>query len=202
MFKSFAFSHSLINKSTNPLGIIHPLGNCLRNRFFGGDTMNISNLQLNEATGKYIIASELSSDEIIQAAKKILNYRFKRGGVFTSPQAVYDYLDVYLKGLDHEVFYILYLDSQNRLIGKEILFTGTINCASVYPREIVKSVLDKNANAVILAHNHPSGIAEPSQADKAITNKIKNALSLIDVNVLDHIIVGERTISFAERGLI
>lgn len=97
---------------------------------------------------------------------------------------------------------MLYLDNQNRLIDKEILFTGTINAASVYPREIVKSVLKKNAASVILAHNHPSGIAEPSQADKLITTKIQHALNHIDVSVLDHIIIGENTVSFAERGLI
>ena len=164
--------------------------------------MTISNLKLNEVTGKYIITSELSSDEIIETAKKLLNNRLRRGAIFNSPTQVTDYLEVHLKGLEHEVFYMLYLDNQNRLIDKEILFTGTINAASVYPREIVKSVLKKNAASVILAHNHPSGIAELSQADKLITTKIQHALNHIDVNVLDHIIIGENTVSFAERGLI
>jgi len=95
------------------------------------------------------------------------------------------------------------LDSQNQLIKDEVLFYGTINAASVYPREVVKAALRNNAAALILAHNHPSGVAEPSQADKLITTKLQQALALIDINVLDHIIVGgENCVSFAERGLI
>ncbi len=98
---------------------------------------------------------------------------------------------------------VLYLDSQNQLIKDEVLFYGTINAASVYPREVVKAALRNNAAALILAHNHPSGVAEPSQADKLITTKLQQALALIDINVLDHIIVGgENCVSFAERGLI
>jgi DNA repair protein RadC len=94
------------------------------------------------------------------------------------------------------------LDSQHRLLKYTELFFGTVNAASVYPREIVKATLAVNAAAVILAHNHPSGIAEPSQADIAITKRIKDALSLIDVPVLDHIIVAQESVSFAQRGLI
>ena len=98
---------------------------------------------------------------------------------------------------------VLYLDSQNQLIKDEVLFYGTINAASVYPREVVKAALRNNAAALILAHNHPSGVAEPSQADKLITTKLQQALALVDINVLDHIIVGgENCVSFAERGLI
>jgi DNA repair protein RadC len=108
-----------------------------------------------------------------------------------------------MRGLQQEVFMVLYLDSQNRLVKDEILFYGTINSASVYPREVVKAALKNNAAAVIFAHNHPSGIAEPSQADKLITNKLQQALQLVDISVLDHIIVGGETcVSFAERGLI
>ena len=98
---------------------------------------------------------------------------------------------------------VLYLDNQNQLIKDEVLFYGTINAASVYPREVVKAALRNNAAALILAHNHPSGVAEPSQADKLITTKLQQALALVDINVLDHIIVGgENCVSFAERGLI
>jgi DNA repair protein RadC len=127
----------------------------------------------------------------------------KREALFNSPQAVYDYLTIQLRGLQQEVFMVLYLDSQNQLIKDEVLFYGTINAASVYPREVVKAALRNNAAALILAHNHPSGVAEPSQADKLITTKLQQALALIDINVLDHIIVGgENCVSFAERGLI
>ena len=116
---------------------------------------------------------------------------------------MYDYLTIQLRGLQQEVFMVLYLDSQNQLIKDEVLFYGTINAASVYPREVVKAALRNNAAALILAHNHPSGVAEPSQADKLITTKLQQALALIDINVLDHIIVGgENCVSFAERGLI
>ena len=127
----------------------------------------------------------------------------KREALFNSPQAVYDYLTIQLRGLQQEVFMVLYLDSQNQLIKDEVLFYGTINAASVYTREVVKAALRNNAAALILAHNHPSGVAEPSQADKLITTKLQQALALIDINVLDHIIVGgENCVSFAERGLI
>jgi DNA repair protein RadC len=108
-----------------------------------------------------------------------------------------------LKGLEHEVFMALYLDNQNQLIHDEILFNGTINAASVYPREVVKAALKHNAASLIFAHNHPSGIAEPSEADKLITQKLQKALALVDIHVLDHLIVaGNRCISFAQRGLI
>ena len=123
--------------------------------------------------------------------------------VSDSPNAVYEYLTLQMRGLQQEVFMVLYLDSQNRLVKDEILFYGTINSASVYPREVLKAALKNNAAAIILAHNHPSGIAEPSQADKLITNKLQQALQLVDINVLDHIIVGGETcVSFAQRGLI
>ena len=97
---------------------------------------------------------------------------------------------------------MLFLDSQNRILEFKELFRGTINAASVYPREVVKEVLELNAASVILAHNHPSGVTTPSQADKLITTKLQQALNLIDVSVLDHIIIGENTYSFAEHGLI
>jgi DNA repair protein RadC len=120
-----------------------------------------------------------------------------------SPQAVRDYLRLTLDGREHEVFVGLYLDSQNRLIGAEELFRGTLAQTSVYPREIVKAALSRNAAAMIFAHNHPSGVAEPSRADELLTQALKQALTLIDVKVLDHFIVGgTHTMSFAERGLL
>lgn len=140
---------------------------------------------------------------VLELSRRYMLEQCKREALFNSPQAVYNYLTIQLRGLQQEVFMVLYLDSQNQLIKDEVLFYGTINAASVYPREVVKAALRNNAAALILAHNHPSGVAEPSQADKLITRKLQQALALIDINVLDHIIVGgENCVSFAERGLI
>ncbi|MEH6396246.1 RadC family protein [Pseudoalteromonas sp.] len=140
---------------------------------------------------------------VLELSRRYMIERCQRDAVFNSPQSVYDYLTLELRGLQQEVFMVLYLDSQNRLIKEETLFYGTINAASVYPREVLKAALKNNAAALILAHNHPSGIAEPSQADKLITTKLQQALQLVDINILDHIIVGgDNCVSFAERGLI
>ncbi len=120
-----------------------------------------------------------------------------------SPSAVRDLLKHRLAGLPHEVFVCIQLDNQNRLIAYEELFRGTLTQTSVYPREVVKSCLRVNAAGVIFAHNHPSGIAEPSRADELLTRALKDALALVDVKVLDHFIVaGNSTLSFAERGLV
>lgn len=121
-----------------------------------------------------------------------------------SPQAVRDWLRLHLGQLPHEVFVALWLDAQNRLIASEELFHGTLTQTSVYPREVVKRALAQNAAAVILAHNHPSGVAEPSRADEVLTSALKQALGLVDVKVLDHFIVagGATPLSFAERGLL
>jgi DNA repair protein RadC len=120
-----------------------------------------------------------------------------------SPQATRDYLSAQLRDLEHEVFCCLYLDKRHRLIHFEELFRGTIDGASVHPREVVKMALQRNAAAVIVAHNHPSGVAEPSQADEIITQRVKEALALVDIRLLDHIIVGEGvSVSLAERGLM
>ena len=121
----------------------------------------------------------------------------------SSPRAVRDVLKLRLAGLPHEVFVCLHLDAQHRVISIEELFRGTLTQTSVYPREVVKAALRANAAAVIFAHNHPSGVAEPSHADEILTRSLKSALALVDVQVLDHFIVaGTRTMSFAERGLL
>jgi DNA repair protein RadC len=121
----------------------------------------------------------------------------------SSPRAVRDLLKLRLAGLPHEVFVCLQLDAQHRVIVYEELFRGTLTQTSVYPREVVKAALRANAAAVIFAHNHPSGVAEPSHADEILTRSLKAALALVDVQVLDHFIVaGNRTMSFAERGLL
>lgn len=144
----------------------------------------------------------LSEHQVLEQAAKIIADKYLRGNVFTSPQATKEYLTYKLGNYDREVFAVLLLDNQNRLIEFHELFFGTIDAASVYPREVVKLALRENAAAVIFAHNHPSGISEPSQADKQITSRLKDALSVIDIRVLDHFIVGETCISFAEKGLI
>ncbi|MFC0227628.1 RadC family protein [Serratia aquatilis] len=121
--------------------------------------------------------------------------------VLTQPDAVRRYLRLQLERQEREVFMVMYLDNQHRLIACETLFTGTLASVNVYPREIVKQALAYNAAALILAHNHPSGMAEPSQADRTVTETVTAALSLIDVRVLDHIVIGHgEAVSFAERG--
>lgn len=139
---------------------------------------------------------------IINIALQLLEKQIKvRPYSFTSSAQTRDYLRLQLEQLEREVFMVLYLDNQHRLISSDVTALGTISETWVYPREIVKDSLAFNAAAVIFAHNHPSGVAEPSQADRSITNKLKEALSLIDVKVLDHFVVGHgELVSFAERG--
>jgi DNA repair protein RadC len=144
----------------------------------------------------------VNESQVLEQAAEILSKRTFGGQSFNSAEDTKTFLQLKLGAYDREVFSLLLLDSQHRLLEYTELFFGTINAASVYPREIVKATLAVNAAAVILAHNHPSGIAEPSQADIAITKRIKDALSLIDVPVLDHIIVAQESVSFAQRGLI
>lgn len=123
--------------------------------------------------------------------------------VLNDVKSVQDFVSLHMQGLEQEVFGVIMLTSQHHLIGFRKLFFGTINAAAVYPREIVKSVIRDNAAAIILVHNHPSGVAEPSQADISITHHIQQAMALIDVKVLDHFVVGDaNTVSFAKRGLL
>jgi DNA repair protein RadC len=153
----------------------------------------------NAATG----IREASFEEILDAARHALSLRVRKGTGFTSPRVTADYLRVRLAQLDHEVFCVIYLTNRYQFIACEDLFRGTIDGASVHPREVLKEVLNRNAAAVILAHNHPSGVAEPSQADLLITKQLKAALELVDIRVLDHIIIaGGDVVSFAERGLL
>jgi DNA repair protein RadC len=140
----------------------------------------------------------------VELARRAIVNPMKERNALSSPQAVRDWLRLSLGGLQHEVFVALWLDSQNRLIATEELFHGTLTQTSVYPREVVKRALACNAGSVILAHNHPSGLAEPSAADQMLTSTLKQTLALIDVKVLDHFIItsGAEPLSFAERGLI
>jgi DNA repair protein RadC len=139
----------------------------------------------------------------VEISRRQLTESLKAGPSLASPRATCDFLSAKLRDLEHEVFCCLYLDKRHRLIEYEELFRGTIDGASVHPREIVKLALQRNAAAVIIAHNHPSGIAEPSQADELITQRVKEALGLVDIRLLDHIIVGDGMIvSLAERGIL
>jgi len=142
-----------------------------------------------------------TADEIITAARDHMSRRIRRGTQLASPKATRDYLALKLGTLEREVFAVIFLDKRHRLISYQEMFQGTIDGASVHPREVVKEALKQNAAAVILAHPHPSGVAEPSQADELITQRLKDALSLVDIRVLDHIIVaGGEVVSMAERG--
>jgi DNA repair protein RadC len=140
---------------------------------------------------------------VLEMSRRALQEELQRGDVLSSPRAVRDYLKLLLAGRGQEVFMVLFLDTQHRVIAFEELFHGTLSQTSVYPREVVKRALAHNAAAVILAHNHPSGVTEPSQADQLLTGALKQALALVDVTVLDHFVVAAgKTLSFAERGLL
>jgi DNA repair protein RadC len=152
-------------------------------------------------------ADELDLHPKIEAARELvvraLKEELRGGSALSSPVAVRDYLRLLLSRKEHEVFVVVFLDAQHRVIETEELFRGTLTQTSVYPREVVKASLRWNAAAVIFAHNHPSGVAQPSQADELLTRQLKEALALVDVKVLDHfIIAGNAGISFAERGLL
>jgi DNA repair protein RadC len=153
--------------------------------------------------GDYDELRAATTAEIIAAARRAMTRRVHRGTAMSSPRAVREFLAVKLGTLEHEIFAVLLLDTRHRLIDYVELFRGTINGASVHPREVVKLALARNAAALVLAHPHPSGSPEPSQADELITHRLKEALALVDIAVLDHVIVaGGETVSFAERGLI
>ena len=149
-------------------------------------------------------AFTLKEKEILEKARAIMEEKaLYKTNCLTSPALTSDYLKLHFATQEREVFTLLCLNSQHEVITCENVFFGTIDSASVYPREVVKLALQHNAAAVILSHNHPSGIPEPSQADKTITNRLVEALKLIDVRVLDHLVIGGNdSVSFAERGLI
>lgn len=147
--------------------------------------------------------SPAADEQIVKAALAIVAKAMRRGMVLTNPRVVREFLMLRFAALEHEIFAVLFLNTRHRVIAVEEMFRGTVDGASVYPREVVKAALNRNATAVILAHNHPSGESDPSQADELITRRLKEALALIDVRVLDHIVVGkESCYSFAEHGLL
>jgi DNA repair protein RadC len=140
---------------------------------------------------------------VMELARRSLVQQLAERPVFDAPGKVKDYLRMQLAARKHEVFAVMFLDAQSRLIKLEEMFRGTLTQTSVYPREVLKRALDLQAASVILAHNHPSGMAEPSRADEFLTQALKGALALVDVRVLDHLVVGQgQVVSFAERGLL
>ncbi|MDR3415659.1 MAG: DNA repair protein RadC [Nevskia sp.] len=138
---------------------------------------------------------------VLEIARRHLAETLDQPAGLRDPGQARSYLRARLRDLDHEVFAALFLDTQHRVLGFEVLARGTLNAASVYPREVVKAALRHNAGALIFAHNHPSGVAEPSEADRSLTRRLKDALALVDIRTLDHFVVGEgEPVSFAERG--
>jgi DNA repair protein RadC len=143
------------------------------------------------------------AEEVLSQARRVLSQRVRRGATMSSPQAVKDYLLLEIGVLEHEVFCVLFLDAQHRIIELKQMFRDTVTQTSVYPREVVKAALACNSAAVVLAHNHPSGSVEPSRADEFLTQTLKSALALVDVRVLDHLVVaGAEVCAFSERGLL
>ncbi len=151
---------------------------------------------------RYKLAGETTEQDVLAAAEGILRSKLERQGSIGSPSDANDFLRMRLGGLLHEEFHVLWLDNRHRILDCQKLFTGTVDGASVHPREVVRAALAINASAAILAHNHPSGLAEPSAADRALTNELCDALRLIGVRILDHIVVGSECVSMASRGLL
>ena len=153
-----------------------------------------------EVAGSYV---PVSDEVVIDTALELLARRIAKGPLLSSPNAVKNYLRLRLADLQHEVFCLLFVDKRHRLIACEEMFRGTIDQASVYPREVVKEALAHNAAALIFSHNHPSGSPTPSGADEAMTRRLREALALVDVRVIDHVIVaGNDTTSMAEQGML
>ena len=148
------------------------------------------------------VAKYTQLQAVLEMARRHLSEALDRGDALGSPDDTRRYLSARLRDYPFEVFACLFLDNRHRVIAFEELFRGTIDGASVHPREVVRRALTHNAAAVILAHNHPSGVAEPSRSDEAVTRRLRDALALVDIRVLDHVVVGDSLVSFAERGLL
>ncbi|HGM5584187.1 TPA: DNA repair protein RadC [Pseudomonas putida] len=162
--------------------------------------MRLHKLKASDSTGTYLVESPVTENDILLMARQLASLRLRRGRALTSPTEVFSHLQALLAEYEHEIFGLLMLDSRNRVIIFHELFRGTLDCASVYPREVVKLALEHNAAAMILVHNHPSGDPEPSLADRSLTHKLKEALDLIGMRTLDHIVVGqEGCVSLAEQ---
>lgn len=164
--------------------------------------MKYHKLVAGETTGTYVMESPVTEADILQMAQQLAMSRLSKGRALTEPAQVFSHLQTLRQYHEYEVFALL-LDSKHRVIGFRELFRGTLDGASVYPREVIKIALEHNAAAVILVHNHPSGDPEPSQADRTLTTTLKNALNMIGTQTLDHIVVGsEGCVSMAERGYL
>ena len=165
--------------------------------------MKYHKLKPGETSGTYVMESPVTDADILQMAQQLAMSRLSKGRALTEPKQVFSHLQTLLQYHEYEVFALLMLDAKHRVIGFRELFRGTLDGASVYPREVVKIALEHNAAAVILVHNHPSGDPEPSQADRNLTHKLREALNLVGVRTLDHIIVGrEGCVSLAEQGYL
>ncbi|KKJ94246.1 DNA repair protein RadC [Stutzerimonas stutzeri] len=165
--------------------------------------MRLHKLRAGETAGTYHVESPLAESDILLVPQQLASQRLSRGRKLTEPKQVFTHLQTLLARYEHEVFALLLLDSKHRVIAFRELFRGTLDSASVYPREVVKLALQFNTAAVILVHNHPSGDPEPSQADRVLTGKLKAALDLVGVRTLDHIVVGsEGCVSLAELGYL
>ncbi|WP_394560502.1 DNA repair protein RadC [Aquipseudomonas alcaligenes] len=165
--------------------------------------MRLHKLKANETTGTYLVESPVTETDILLMARQLATLRLRRGRALTSPKDVFSHLQALLADYEHEVFALLMLDSRHRVVAFEEVFRGTLDGASVYPREVVKIALEHNAAAMILVHNHPSGDPEPSQSDRTLTTKLQDALNLVGVRTLDHIVVGhEGCVSLAEQGYL
>ena len=163
--------------------------------------MKLHKLKAGENTGTYEITGPVTEADILLMARQLANLRLRKGRALSHPAEAQKHLQTLLADKEHEVFAVLMLDTRHRVITLQEMFRGTLDGASVYPREVVKAALQNNAAAVILVHNHPSGDPEPSQADHNLTRKLKEALALVEVRTLDHIIVGhEGCVSLAELG--
>ena len=162
--------------------------------------MSTHNLLICRADGTL---ERASSQEVLTAARAVLAHRVRRGALLQSPQQVGEYLTMRIGHLDHECFGLILVDGRHRVIDCVELFRGTIDGASVHPREVVKLALEKRAAAAIAYHNHPSGVQEPSAADELITKRLAESLATIEVRLLDHLVVdGSQVLSFAQRGLL
>lgn len=165
--------------------------------------MKLHKLNTGEVPGTYVMESPVTETDILHMAQQLARKRLAKGRPLTNPQSVFAHLQALLHDYPHEVFALLLLDTRHRVIGFYELFRGTLDGASVYPREVVKLALEHNAAAVILVHNHPSGDPEPSNSDRHLTQKLKEALNLVSVRTLDHIVVGnEGCVSLAELGYL
>ena len=156
--------------------------------------------QVTEPVAELADYREDQEDRLIRQALVLVRRRFERAEAMQSPRDAANYVQLWLGPREQEVFACLFLDGRHRIIASEVLFHGTVDSAAIYPREVVRRALDHNAAALICAHNHPSGSAEPSRADEMITRRLQEALGLVDVRLLDHLVVGETVTSLAEKG--